>query len=100
MALWSVSCLCIVMVYVNFLYPTGTPTWLAVSGGVSFAYYVTLYLVGFMRTFDWRDGKRRLAMLLIAQILLLPIFSLMEAIGVFYGLFNPPKNFYVVQKEI
>jgi egghead protein (zeste-white 4 protein) len=100
MVLWSISWLCIVMVYVNLLYPTGTPGWLAVSGGISFAYYVTLYLVGFIRTFDWRDGKRRLVLLLIAQLLLLPIFSLMEAIGVFYGLFAPPKNFYVVQKEM
>ncbi len=100
MVLWSISWLCIVMVYINLLYPTGTPVWLAVSGGVSFFYYVTLYLIGFLRTFDWRDGKRRFALLLAAQILLLPIFSIMEAVGVFYGLFNQPKNFYVVQKEI
>ncbi|RMG92642.1 MAG: hypothetical protein D6706_16535 [Chloroflexi bacterium] len=99
MVLWSFSWLCIVMVYVNFIYPTGTPVWLAVTGGVSFAYYVTLYLIGFFRTFNPRDGFFRFGALLGAQLVLIPIFSLMEAAGVFYGLVSPPREFYVVQKE-
>jgi egghead protein (zeste-white 4 protein) len=32
MVMWSVSWLCIAMVYINLLYPTGTPVWLAIAG--------------------------------------------------------------------
>ena len=100
MVMWSVSWLCIAMVYINLLYPTGTPVWLAVAGGVSFAYYVTLYLVGYFKTFDWHAGRARFLSGLLVQILFIPIFSLMEGAGVLYGLLAPPKGFYIVQKEV
>ncbi len=102
MLLWTVSWLCILMVFVNLAYPTGTPVWLAMSGGVSFAYYVTLYMIGYLRTFgyEWRRSKAVFLLRLIAQIALIPVFSIMEAAGVFYGLFSPPKEFYIVQKEL
>lgn len=99
MTLWSLSWLCILLVFVNFIYPTGTPAWLAICGGVSFSYYVTLYLVGFLKTFTPKIGKTRFAALLVLQILFIPLFSVMEAAGVFQGLVNPPKEFYIVQKE-
>ena len=99
MIMWSVSWICLAMVYVNFLFPTGTPAWLAICGGVSFLYYVTLYLVGFFRTFDMRDWGIKFFGLLLLQIILIPVFSAMEAAGVLYGLLSPPKDFYIVQKE-
>lgn len=99
MTLWSISWLCIVLVFVNLIYPTGTPAWLAICGGVSFAYYVMLYLVGFLKTFSWKTSKSRFIALLILQIAFIPLFSIMEAGGVFMGLLNPPKEFYIVQKE-
>lgn len=97
MVLWSVSWLCILLVYINLLYPTGTPVWLAIVGGVSFAYYVTLYIIGFMQTFP--RGTPKFWRLLAIQIILIPVFSLMEAAGVFYGLIKPPGDFYIVKKE-
>ena len=100
MLMWSVSWLCIAMIYVNLIFPTGTPVWLAVAGGISFAYYLSLYIVGYLKTFHWRDGKRRFLGGLVLQILLIPVFSVMEAIGVIYGLMSPPRGFYIVQKEI
>ncbi len=100
MVFWSFSWLCILIVYVNIFHPTGTPSWLAICGGVSFAYYICLYLIGFFRTFRWQDGKRRFVKLLITQILLIPIFSIIESIGVIYGLLLPPNEFYIVQKEV
>jgi egghead protein (zeste-white 4 protein) len=99
MVLWSISWLCIMMVYVNIFIPTGTPLWLAITGGLSFSYYLLLYLVGYWRTFNWRDNPAAFVLRLVAQIVLIPLFSVMEAAGVFYALFNPPKDFYIVQKE-
>ena len=100
MVMWSLSWLCIAMVYVNLIYPTGTPVWLAIAGGLSFAYFVCLYLVGYIKTFRWENGKRRFIVGLLVQLLLIPVFSLMEATAVFYGLISPPKGFYIVQKEV
>lgn len=99
MVLWSISWLCIMMVYVNFFYPTGTPVWLGVTGGLSFSYYVLMYLVGYLRTFDWRESRATFVLRLLAQVFLIPVFSVMEAGGVFYALLSPPKDFYIVQKE-
>ncbi len=100
MLMWSVSWLCIAMVYVNLFFPTGTPVWLAMAGGVSFAYYVCLYLVGYVKTFNREDGNGRFLFGLLFQILLIPVFSIMEASAVLYGLISPPKGFYIVQKEV
>ncbi len=99
MVLWSVSWLCLAMVYINFIYPTGTPVWVAMCGGVSFLYYVTLYLIGFLRTYDRRALGPRYYLLFFAQIALIPLFSIMESGGVIYGLISPPRDFYIVQKE-
>lgn len=100
MVLWSLSWLCIVMVYVNFLYPTGTPTWLAVMGGVSFLYYVSLYIIGYLRTFNHQKHWGRYLGGLLAQIILIPFFSIMEGAGVLYGLLSPPRDFFIVKKEV
>lgn len=100
MLLWSVSWLCNLMVYANVIFPTGTPAWLAICGGLSFAYYLSLYLIGFLRSFDGRASKRRFLGLLLAQLVGVPVFSALEAAGVLYGLLSPPKGFYIVQKEI
>lgn len=99
MVLWSISWLCIMMVYVNIFIPTGTPLWLAVTGGLSFSYYLLLYLVGYWRTFNWRENPAAFVLRLVAQIVLIPVFSVMEAAAVFYALFDPPKDFYIVKKE-
>ena len=99
MGLWSVSWLCLALVYANFLYPTGTPTWIAVCGGLSFLYYVMLYMIGFLRTYDREKLGYRFYPLLVVQVLLIPLFSAMESAGVIYGLISPPKDFYIVKKE-
>ncbi|GAB4342214.1 MAG: hypothetical protein Kow00117_21650 [Phototrophicales bacterium] len=99
MVMWSVSWLCLLMVYLNVIFPTQTPVWLAIMGGVSFLYYVTLYVIGFLRTFDYKSLGWRFFPLLLLQIILIPLFSAMESGGVVYGLLAPPRDFYVVQKE-
>ncbi len=99
MVLWSISWFCILMVFVNIVYPTGTPLWLGLTGGLSFSYYVLLYLVGYVRSFDWRGAGLAFAARLVLQVLLIPFFAALEGIGVIYGLVNPPKDFYIVQKE-
>ena len=45
------------------------------------------------------DGRARFVGLLMLQVILIPVFSMMESVSVLYGLINPPKDFYVVKKE-
>ena len=77
----------------------GTPVWLAIAGGVSFSYFVCLYLVGYFKTFYGKYGTLRFVGGLLAQIVLIPVFSLMEATAVFYGILSPPKGFYIGPKR-
>jgi egghead protein (zeste-white 4 protein) len=97
MAFWSVSWVGIFMLYINLVFPTTTPLWLALPGGLAFAYYVTLYLVGYLRTYGWQLTAKNLLRLL-AQVMLIPFFSVMEAAGIIYGLLSPCRDFYIVRK--
>jgi egghead protein (zeste-white 4 protein) len=100
MLMWSFSWMCPVMVIVNFIFPTGTPVWLGILAGLAFIYTVLMYVLGFMITFrPAQIGRRRYALLLGAQILGVPLFSVMESVAILYGLILPPKGFYIVQKE-
>lgn len=99
MVLWSISWFCVFMVFANIVYPTGTPLWLGLTGGLSFSYYVLLYLVGYVRSFDWRGAGWIFAGRLVLQVALIPFFAALEGVGVVYALINPPKDFYIVQKE-
>ncbi len=100
MGLWSISWFCIFMVFFNIVYPTGTPLWLGVTGGLSFSYYVLLYVIGYIRSFDWRGAWGMFLWRGLLQIALIPVFSALEGAGVIYGLVAPPKDFYVVQKLV
>lgn len=58
------------------------------------------YIVGFFFTFKFNKGVIRTLVLLAMQILLLPVFAIMELSGVFLGIVNPPtQGFHIVQKE-
>lgn len=100
MLMWSTCWLSLLMVYLNLLIPSGASPWLAVAGGASFSYYAALYVIGFLSTFPGRLSNRELLVRLLQQILLIPLFSALEGAGAVYGLISPPKDFYIVQKEI
>jgi egghead protein (zeste-white 4 protein) len=100
MLMWSTCWLSITMVYVNLFIPTGTPVWLGIIGGLSFSYYVLLYLVGYFATFYGQLPRQEFAWHLVEQVALIPFFSMMEGAGALYGLALPPKDFYIVQKEV
>ena len=58
------------------------------------------YCLGFALTFSLRDGVARYLVLLFLQLLLQPVFAVMEIGGVVFAIVSPPtKGFFVVQKE-
>ena len=61
---------------------------------------VLCYLTGFVKTFDIGDGPIRYLVLLYVQIIMIPIFSSLEAIGTVCAIVSPPiGGFHVVEKE-
>jgi egghead protein (zeste-white 4 protein) len=89
---WSVS---IAAVAVNARIPWGV----LLVGTASLAAYSALYLLGLELNLDQRGVRwyRRLPWHL-AQMLLLPVYSLMESAAVLYGVMKPDVGFHVVKK--
>jgi egghead protein (zeste-white 4 protein) len=58
------------------------------------------YVLGFVKTFDLRHGVMRYIVLLFLQLVLQPVFAIMEIAGVLAAIFNPPfDGFHIVKKE-
>lgn len=58
------------------------------------------YVLGFFWTFSPKQGWIRYLLLFYAQLILQPVFAIMEMSGVIHGIINPPsKGFYIVQKQ-
>jgi egghead protein (zeste-white 4 protein) len=89
---WSVS---IAAVVVN----ARIPLVVLIIGTTSLAAYSALYLLGLELNLDQRNvvWYRRLPWHL-AQILLLPVYSLLESTAVIYGVIRPDFDFHVVKK--
>ena len=61
---------------------------------------VLCYLTGFIKTFDIGDGPVRYFILLYIQIIMIPVFSSLEAVGTILAMISPPVGgFHVVEKE-
>eukprot|EP00470_Lotharella_oceanica_P014725 CAMPEP_0170188626 /NCGR_PEP_ID=MMETSP0040_2-20121228/44816_1 /TAXON_ID=641309 /ORGANISM="Lotharella oceanica, Strain CCMP622" /LENGTH=112 /DNA_ID=CAMNT_0010435963 /DNA_START=190 /DNA_END=528 /DNA_ORIENTATION=- len=58
------------------------------------------YVLGFVATYRVSDGIVRYIVLLILQVLGIPLFGMMEVLGVAWAILAPPGDgFYIVQKE-
>ncbi len=100
MVVWSFSWLAILYTYLNLF--TGYYTHPAVQalGNVSFASFLTIYLVGLRANLRVRGvGKPKALRLYVMQVLCLPLFSTLEGISVLYGIIKPETSFHVIQKH-
>jgi egghead protein (zeste-white 4 protein) len=99
-ALWAVSWVGILYVFVNLL--VGVTAWLPfrIVGDATWAFYVVTYLVGLKLNLDdcpevgWAHRLGYYA----AQVLLIPVFALLEGVAVLYAIVEPEPYFYVIQK--
>jgi egghead protein (zeste-white 4 protein) len=100
-AAWSVAWLGVLYTYVNLLTGVDTPDVIWLAGTFAFAVYVAQYLVGLRVNMDHRGihGFWRRARLYVLQVLLVPVFALMEASGVVYGIVKPGCGFHVISKQ-
>jgi beta-1,4-mannosyltransferase len=99
-AMWSLAWIGVLATYVNLLVGVHIPVGLRLTGNFVFAFYVMLYLLG-MRAqlkFAAHGWFSRWAHY-VGAVVLIPVFSLIEAAGVVYGLIRPDVGgFHVVKK--
>jgi len=99
LAIWSAIWVFPLVTVGVFACGISAPAWVRVLGDSSLAIYLMQYLVGCrlnMRHHRARPACRAFAY--AAQILLVPVFALMESLGALYGLLSPDLSFHVVKK--
>jgi egghead protein (zeste-white 4 protein) len=99
-AVWSLAWLGII--YFSVILVTGfdVPEPLHWAGNFGFAVYIVTYVLGLRFNLDHMpsQGALRTAALYAAQVALIPLFALFEAIGVVYGFARPEVAFHVIRK--
>jgi egghead protein (zeste-white 4 protein) len=98
---WSLAWLGVLYTYVNLVTGIDTPDVIWLAGTFAFAVYVAQYLTGLRINMDHRGvrGFWRRGRLYVLQVLLVPVFGLMEAAGVVYGIVKPEFAFHVINKQ-
>jgi beta-1,4-mannosyltransferase len=99
-ALWALAPFALLYTVSHFFYGFAVPFWIHFLANFSFASFGVLYLVGLKANLDEYGIEGRMQRLgwSIAQVLLLPVFSAMEGLGVLAAIFRPVPGFHVVKK--
>lgn len=101
MAIWSVSWIGMIYTVTNLFLGFRTPPVIAALADISFVTTAVTYVVGLIVMLR-EHPKLPLwyrAVLYTAQIVLLPVFGILEASGVVLGLVRPEQGFHVVDKS-
>ncbi|GAC1368151.1 MAG: hypothetical protein NVSMB32_13220 [Actinomycetota bacterium] len=98
--LWAVSWLGMAYALVNLGLGLRWPPPLAWLGDGALAMYTVSYLIGLYVNLRDRPrmARRRRILLFAAQLVLVPVFTLLEAAAVVYALVAPERQFHVVRK--
>jgi beta-1,4-mannosyltransferase len=97
--LWAVSWIGVALCWVNLALAIPSPLWVALLADLALAYHVALYVIGLRVNLhaSGRSGPSTLG-LYLQQVVLIPLFSVMEAGAVAYGTLKPDTGFHVVRK--
>jgi len=99
-ALWVLAPFAIVYTAAHFALGGYVEPWIRLLANMSFASFITLYITGLKANLDEHGMTRFWARIFwhLAQIVLLPVFTLMEGSGVVLGLTTRNSGFHVVRK--
>ncbi len=98
--LWAVAPFGALYTIGHFFYGFSHPAWIKLLANYSFMSFGVLYMTGLRANLDEygvKDWYKRLGWY-AAQIILLPVFSFMESLGVLAAIFRPVSGFHVVKK--
>jgi egghead protein (zeste-white 4 protein) len=103
MTAWTLSCVGVLYTFANLflgLYTNVVVAWLAAT---CFGWYLATYVYGLhlnLRFARTRYPRWRRGLLYVAQVLLMPVYGVLEAIGVFVALVRPERGFHVIDKPV
>lgn len=98
--LWGAAPIALLYTVLNILVGSAVHGTVRLLADVSFASFLTLYIVGLRSNLDAAGitaPGQRLGWLTL-QLLLAPIFGVFESLGVVAGVLQPPRGFHVVKK--
>ena len=99
-AVWAVSWVGIFYAWVNLV--LGLSSWwpVQVTGDLGWAFYIVLYVIGLKLNLDDHGeiGWLRRVVYYAAQVMLIPVFALLEGAGVLYGIIRPTFDYHVIRK--
>ena len=98
--LWALAPFASLYTIAHFFYGFAHPWWVVLLANYSFSSFATLYLIGLKANLDEFGIKRiwKRAGWFTIQVTLLPIFNLMEGLGIMAAVFKPAVGFSVIKK--
>jgi len=99
---WAMSMFGILYSLTNLVLGLYTPPAIALIAAACYSWYVTMYVEGLALNFRTLGGfsPARQAVYYVAQILLVPVFGIMEGAGVVYAIVRPERGFHVIDKPV
>ncbi|HET6530357.1 MAG TPA: glycosyltransferase family 2 protein [Actinoplanes sp.] len=98
--IWALAPLGFLYTITHLFYGTAVPESVRAVANLAYGTYVVLYVMGLRVNLD-EAGERRWwkrQFWYVSTVLLLPLFSTLEAAGVLYGFVKPEAGFHVVKK--
>ncbi len=98
--LWGVAPFATLYTLGNLIYSVRINPIITLLASYSLASFVALYITGLKANMDEHgiSGWKRRVMFTLLQIVLLPVYSTMESLGVLWAMFTPAMGFQVVKK--
>ena len=98
--LWALAPFAVVYTVFSLFYSVEIPPVVQVLASYSFATYALWYVTGLKANMDEHGIKNfwKRAQLALLQIFLVPVFCVLEGLGVAWGLASQAKEFEVVKK--
>ena len=98
--IWALAPLGFLYTVTHLFYGTAVPETVRATANLAYGTYVVLYVMGLRINLDEAGEHRwwKRQFWYISTVLLLPLFSTLEAAGVLYGFVKPEAGFHVVKK--
>jgi egghead protein (zeste-white 4 protein) len=99
-ALWALAPFAALYTVGHFFFGFEVRGWVRLLANLSYASFATLYLVGLVANLDEHGITNPLPRVgwAMAQIVLLPVYTFMEGMGVLSAILKPAQGFHVVDK--
>lgn len=98
--LWGAAPLALAYTVLNMIVGSSVHETVRILADISFAAFLTLYVVGLRSNLNAAGitGPLRRFGWLVLQLVLAPVFGVIESVGVIAGIFSPVGGFHVVKK--